>query len=371
MFRYVPHYRAPFYDLLRESLAAEDIELSLEYGDPIRDFDKQKRDGVSVPWGKRIRTISFPIGKRALYWQCGLRDALRSDLVIVEHANRLLLNHALLVAQCAGLTRVAFWGHGDDFQHRGERSLGARVRHWTAHRAHWWFAYTRLSAQVLTSHGTDPHRITIVNNALDTTPLVRAAQSQWGVSNGSRHADFGDGDATCVFVGSLYSAKRLRFLLAAASLIHRQIPGFRLIIIGDGPDRTAIEHAAVDAPWIHYVGPEYGSARVKYLAAASLLLMPGAVGLAILDSFACALPLVTTSVSSHGPEIDYLLDGVNGIMVEDFASVHDYADVVTAILRDGAMLARLRNGCIEAQRKYTLEAMTHRFTRGILEALEQ
>ena len=38
------------------------------------------------------------------------------DLVIVEQANKLLLNLVLILGRSAGSRRVAFWGHGKDFQ---------------------------------------------------------------------------------------------------------------------------------------------------------------------------------------------------------------------------------------------------------------
>ena len=42
-------------------------------------------------------------------------------------------------------------------------------------------------------------------------------------------------------------------------------------------------------------------------------LLPGAVGLGVLDSFAFDVPLVTVDLPYHGPEIDYVRDGENGV----------------------------------------------------------
>jgi L-malate glycosyltransferase len=39
------------------------------------------------------------------------------------------------------------------------------------------------------------------------------------------------------------------------------------------------------------------------------MLMPGLVGLAVLDAFADGIPRVTTVIEYHSPEIEYLVPG--------------------------------------------------------------
>ena len=70
--------------------------------------------------------------------------------------------------------------------------------------------------------------------------------------------------------------------------------------------------------WAHYVGPLFGQARVPYFLLADVFLMPGAIGLAVLDCFALQLPMLTTTFRYHGPERAYVIDQVNGIVTKRY-----------------------------------------------------
>jgi glycosyltransferase involved in cell wall biosynthesis len=104
-----------------------------------------------------------------------------------------------------------------------------------------------------------------------------------------------------------------------------------------------------------------------YLKLGRVFLMPGGVGLAILDAFALQLPLVTTDCGTHGPEICYLQHGENGWMTEDDPVA--YADAVAGLLRDRVRLERFRARCLADARRYSLENMTRHFAEGIRKAL--
>ena len=47
-----------------------------------------------------------------------------------------------------------------------------------------------------------------------------------------------------LYCGSLYPDKRLDLLLAAAEKVHEKHPGFRLVVVGDGPSRPFVTDAA-------------------------------------------------------------------------------------------------------------------------------
>jgi glycosyltransferase involved in cell wall biosynthesis len=97
--------------------------------------------------------------------------------------------------------------------------------------------------------------------------------------------------------------------------------------------------------------------------------MPGLVGLAVLDAFAAGVPIVTLADSEHSPEIEYLVDGVNGRMVPAGTDPAGYAKHAAALLRDDAARQTLISGGLEASRRYTIEAMVERFAHGVQRAL--
>jgi glycosyltransferase involved in cell wall biosynthesis len=102
---------------------------------------------------------------------------------------------------------------------------------------------------------------------------------------------------------------------------------------------------------------------------AKAFLMPGLVGLAVLDAFAYGTPMVTTDLPYHSPEIDYLEDGVNGVMVRDSEDPLAYARAVARVLTDDAYRAQLQAGGQAAMATYTIENMASRFAAGVVTAL--
>ena len=99
-------------------------------------------------------------------------------------------------------------------------------------------------------------------------------------------------------------------------------------------------------------------------------LMPGLVGLAVLDSFAYGMPMVTTDYPYHSPEIDYLEDGLNGVIVKDAENPRAYADAVIRVLKDEPYRKGLKDGARKALKTYTIESMAERFAEGVIRALE-
>lgn len=114
----------------------------------------------------------------------------------------------------------------------------------------------------------------------------------------------------------------------------------------------------------------FGTDKVPFFMFSKLCLMPGAVGLVILDAFALETPLITTNITYHGPEIDYLVDGINGIIVQETEDPNSYAEQVAYLLQDKDALDKLKEGCRIAKTKYTMNEMVERFASGIIQALK-
>jgi glycosyltransferase involved in cell wall biosynthesis len=369
VYRAVFQYRRAFYERLRDRLDAMGIDLRLIYGHA-GGSDRRKRDLVDVSWGREIENRVFCIGRTELYWQPCL-DLLKDvDLVIVEQANKLLLNLVLIASRRSGSRRVAFWGHGRDFQAWRSTRLRDRFKRLLATRVDWWFAYTDIASRVVEGLGYPRSRITNVQNAIDTRELIEQRQQVTEIELDALRASLGlVGRDVCIFAGAMYAEKRLRFLLEACRHVRREVPDFEVIFMGAGPDEEIVAAAARELPWIHAVGPKFDGDKVPYFLLSKLVLIPGAVGLVVLDSFALEVPMVTTDVPGHGPEIDYLEHGVNGWLVDEPDDPVVYARAVQGLLLDEAARARLVVGCRHAATKYTTEEMVGRFAGGIRAAL--
>jgi hypothetical protein len=170
VYRWLPHYRVPFYEALRTELDRRGVTLRLLHGEPTAE-EATRQDTGSIPWAHLIDSRVISVGTRSLLWQrCG--SLLRgSELVIVEQASKLLLNYMLLAAQWMGGPKVAFWGHGRNFRREGASRLGEAVKRLSSRWPHWWFAYTEGSAEIVRDLPYPADRITVVQNAIDTTEL--------------------------------------------------------------------------------------------------------------------------------------------------------------------------------------------------------
>ena len=100
---------------------------------------------------------------------------------------------------------------------------------------------------------------------------------------------------------------------------------------------------------------------------ANIFLHPGAVGLGILDSFAAGLPFLTTTEALHGPEIAYLENGKNGLIIS--GNEAKFAEVGIELLNNKERVAHLRQGAEEAASRYTIENMVQNVTTGVLACL--
>jgi len=371
IYKSLPEYRRRFYESLRARLAEMGVELQLVYGQAGVE-DAKKNDCVDLPWATRVKNRIWRVGQRDVYWQPCLRLTRQADLVIVEQANRLLLNYVLLVLRQLGLRRVAFWGHGRDFQAHGHFRMREWIKHRLTRHVDWWFAYNDTSVRVVQAAGYPAQRITNVQNAIDTRRLTEALQRTTPEQIQEMRARLGiRGQNVCIYTGGMYKDKRLEFLVHACDLLRVRVPDFEMIFVGSGPEAGVVREAAKTRPWMHFVGPQFDTAKVVYFAASKLLLMPGLVGLVALDAFALETPLVTTNVAYHSPEIEYVRDGANGVIVDPPEELEKYVSAVAGLLRDEPHRQKLIAGCRAARERYTNEAMVERFAGGIGSALRE
>ncbi|TXH72934.1 glycosyltransferase family 4 protein [Thiobacillus sp.] len=361
-------YRIPFFTTLAALLASEGIELQVVYGTPWAQ-ENRRNDHAELPPPLGLRVESRMLGGRLL-WIPIARPWMAADLVVVEHANKNLLNFLLTALSLMGLKKVAYWGHGRDRQvdpNSGGERLKRRSLHWT----NWWFAYTTDAACYVAEQGFDPARITVVQNAIDTAELRAQLAAVADPARVHWRAELGwpSDSRIAVYCGSLYENKRLDWLMEAAEQVHARYPEFRLLIAGGGPMSQQVESFARGRDWVHYAGPKFGQEKAELLSLAEMCLNPGLVGLGILDAFCARLPLLTTNLLQHGPEIEYLEPGKNGLIVPPCATA--FADAIESLLNDPAKLAAMRVEAEASSHRYSIEAMAENFAAGVTQCLDQ
>jgi glycosyltransferase involved in cell wall biosynthesis len=368
LYRYIPQYRLPFFLCLHEACAQEGIDLKVIYGDPIRE-DAARRDESNFTPGVFVRNRFIRLGRHTLIWQPVLSHLNRADLVIVEQQSKLLLNYVLLAFQLFGLQRVAFFGHGRTLW---ASSLGEKIKKRMVRLPYWWFAYTEEVSRYVTQLGFPEERVTVFNNAIDTTELEqwRSEITSEEIDGARRRLNLPSNNV-CVYVGSMNSEKRMPFLLEACDRIRTHIPDFSMLFIGAGTDDYLVKQFCDLRPWAVYLGPVFGREKVKYCMLGCLLLIPGAIGLVVLDAFAIQIPIVTTEIPSHGPEIAYLTNDYNSAIVPqaDADDVDAYASTAINLLTDPVRLGKLVENCEQSAAAFSIKNMADLFLHGIRRAL--
>lgn len=152
-------------------------------------------------------------------------------------------------------------------------------------------------------------------------------------------------DTLVVTVQRLWARKGVTTFLAAAALVAREIPNARFLVVGDGPERAALErHAAALglAERVTFVGRKDNLRELPaYYAAADVFAfhtLHEGLGLVLLEALASGCPVVTTAA---GGTLDIVRDGDTGLLVPP-ADAAAFAAAVIRVLRDPSLKAALR-----------------------------
>ena len=360
------HYRLPFHDKLREILAVQNIDYRVFYSEPGEE-NLKKRDTVDIPWGFKVKITRFP---KNIVYQHALRKAKSYDLIVVQQENKLAINYIFNIASMLGICKVAYFGHGRNFQARNANSIGEQWKRFWASKVNWWFAYTDQTKKYVESIGFPAKQITVFNNSVDISTLRSVSSSVTDDILGVLRRDLDlSGQNVGIFVGGIYPDKRMSFLVAAADEIRAHVPDFELIIVGGGSDLPLIENLAKNRSWIHVMGPRFGREKVELMMLGHVFMMPGLVGLAILDAGVVGLPTATTAFPWHSPEIAYLAPDENGLLVEEWESSSAYAEAVAKLLLDPSRRKAMSSAARAMAEKFSIEAMAENFAAGVLSAL--
>ena len=158
-----------------------------------------------------------------------------------------------------------------------------------------------------------------------------------------------------VAVGRLALMKRHLTLVEAVGVARSRIPDLRLEILGEGPDRDALERgiAALGAQdWCTLRGRVDNAALVDAYRRAWLFATASESegwGMVITEAAACGTPAVATRIVGH---TDAVRDGESGVLVD---GVDAFAESFVALVSDDARLAGLRRGALAHAASFSWE----------------
>jgi N-acetyl-alpha-D-glucosaminyl L-malate synthase BshA len=291
-----------------------------------------------------VEMSSYPLFEFPLY-----TPALASKIVEVSRYEKLDIVHAHYAiphATSAYLAkqilhdelRVITTLHGTDITLVGLEPSYLPVMKFSIEKSDGVTAVSRfLREKTLTNYGIEKD-IRVIPNFVDTEKYRRIDCRQ------VRDRFASAGERVLVHVSNFRLVKRVPDVIRIFNEVLKKIPA-TLVLVGDGPDRSACEHLAHELGLhdrVHFLGKQ--TELVPILSAADVMLMPSqseSFGLAGLEAMACEVPVISTSVGGL-PELQ--VHGETGYIAE-IGDIDRMARYTIELLSNDTRLALFRHAC--------------------------
>jgi glycogen synthase len=282
-----------------------------------------RADVVHVHLGEDLAVI--PIGAAAAKLH-------RLPLVLTVHTS---LRHTLAVS---------------DLRSAVLKTIGGPIERWGEHSAEAVLVITPRLRRLLLADGVDENRVHLIPPGVNPSLFEGPFEDPFA----------GIGRPRVLFVGRLAPQKGVHTLVAAAGLL--EDPSVRVLLVGDGPERKALERKAerIDAgDRLRFVGFSAHDRLPAAMAHADVLVLPSVyeeLGTVLLEAMWAGLPIVA---SRTGGIPDVIEDGVNGLLVPP-GEPEALASVIDRVLADRALAYRLSEGAQERAKDYDWEVLAGR-----------
>lgn len=249
------------------------------------EFDELLVPGAGLPRYPGLRFGMPTYGRIRSFWQTH-----RPDAVYAATEGPLGWAAVRAARQIGVPVATGFHTRFDDyFGHYGMKFLTPVVFSWLRrfhNRAQATLVPTRELHDFLVEKGFQ--NVRLLRRSVDTTlfdPTRRndALRAAWGLE---------DDDIAVVYVGRIAPEKNLDLAVRAFRAIASEVPRARFVWVGDGPSRTALQHANPD---FIFAGVQRGEALAEHYASGDLFLFPSlseTFGNVTLEAMASGVPTV-------------------------------------------------------------------------------
>ncbi len=350
--RVLPAYRLPFFETLARACQGG---LSLFAGQPRPQegiLSAQAPRGVHFVPATNLHLFG---GVFYLCYQKGFVEWLQDwdpDALIVEANQRYLATPAAVRWMHARGRPVIGWGLGAPSLSGPLAGFRQMRRRAFLSRFDALIAYSHRGAEEYARAGVPPERIFVACNAVAPSPPHPPPLRPDSPPR-----------PTVLFVGRLQQRKRVDWLLRACAALPEPAP--RLIIVGDGPERSRLERLAEQVyPSAEFVGARHGEQLTPYWQAADLFVLPGTGGLAVQEAMSFALPVI---VARGDGTQDDLVRPENGWQIPP----DDFPALVETLRLALADLPKLRQMGAASYRIVAQEINIERMVEVFIQALNQ
>lgn len=284
-----------------------------------------------------VEVVRYPLFEYPPY---DLALAVRMHEVVLRHKLDLLhVHYAIPHAASAWIAkemlrpdrpdiRVLTTLHGTDITIVGQEPSFHTITKFSIEKSDGLTAVSRyLQTETWNAFGCTASRIEVIPNFIDPSVYDRALYSE------DVRTQFDGSRRVLMHISNFRKVKRVTDVVRIYARIAREIPSV-LVMVGDGPERTAAEQVARDlgvAEGVFFLGKL--EAVAPLLAAADLFLLPSeteSFGLSALEALASGVPVIASEVGGL-PEV--VRSGETGMLVP-LGDLEGMATAAVPILRD-------------------------------------
>jgi N-acetyl-alpha-D-glucosaminyl L-malate synthase BshA len=163
-----------------------------------------------------------------------------------------------------------------------------------------------------------------------------------------------------VHTSNFRKVKRVEDVVRIFDIIQQKIPA-KLLLIGDGPERSNIEKVCRElhvCNKVTYLGKQ--EAIEEILSICDLFILPSeseSFGLSALEAMACEVPVISSNAGGL-PEVN--IDGVTGFL-SDIGNYEEMAANALTLLQDDAMLIQFRKNALEQAKTFDLNSILNQY----------
>jgi len=184
----------------------------------------------------------------------------------------------------------------------------------------------------------------VVPNAIDVERFAVPSPRPAAMPADRRHV---------LYVGRIEPRKGVDRLIHAMAMVQARIPDVQLVIVGDGPDRAAIESLARDLDVrVACAGRVSDADLPRYYQSADVVCSPAlgdeSFGLVLLEAMAAGRPIVASNIAGYAE----LLGPANCARLADVDDPASLAREMCAVLEDSALARTLGERGAIAARQY-------------------
>lgn len=175
--------------------------------------------------------------------------------------------------------------------------------------------YGNHARDLMIKEGFNKEKLFVIHNSLNYPVQIELRKSITLSSIYTEH--FGNNHPVLVMIGRLTLRKNLNMLLEAVAKLKAKNELYNIVLIGDGPDRKALESLASElniSNQVWFYGACYDEkTNAELIYNSDMCIVPGDIGLTAMHAMMFGCPCITHDYfPNHGPEFESIHQGVTG-----------------------------------------------------------